>query len=217
MKYWFEYAAQARQRFSDEAPDHDDLEELVDAIALDMTRFLDRLQDVVSFVSANPETLGWMAPKTVYYGATEYLQAAVGRHLKMELRDLVVDLEVERAGDIFSVVRSGVEFLAELHGGHPNLVEDFDRADFAWYQQLDDGIVSVGTAEGVSDAAECFRALEKNSDAVLLRAIGIGREEFVEAHIEPFERVANLAERHPDRFVKEMLRAVPSSRYVSER
>lgn len=215
MKYWFEYVTEAQRRFGEQAPQHDDLDALVDAIAADVTEFMDRSQDVVSFVSANPETLGWMAPKGAYHDAAEYLRAAVVRNLKVELGHLVVDVEVERAGDIVSVVRSGVDFLAELHGGHPGLVADFDLADFVWYQQLQDGIVSVDTAEGVSDAAECFRALKRNSDAVLLRATGFGREEFMDVHVEPFERVAALAERHPDRFVKEVFRVVPSARYAS--
>lgn len=216
MKYWSEYVEAARERLVDATVSEGDLDQVADEIARDLTAFLGANRDVatISFLSANPEALGWQAPEAYYVDAGEYLREAATAQLRNEMRRQVLDMSFARVGDIVSTIRAGVSFLAELHGEHPDLIEDFDYIEFAWYQQLEDGLVSLGTAEGVSDTAEILRDLADASDSALRRA-GLVRRSLMANHVEPFERVAVLAERHPERFVEEVLAAIPTATHFA--
>lgn len=215
MAYWWQIVAKAEERFRREVGDFPDVDELVEEIARDEAGFLEREQDVVSFLSSNPEALGWAAPKGAYYGAGEYLRAAVEEHLKGELRGAALDAEVERAGDILGTIRAAVGILAEVNGRAPGILYGFDKADFGWYADLDAGEASAATVEGVFDVQGWLKEIEEAGDGVLRREAGIGMDEFLAAYASPFDRVAAVASRSPERFVQEALSALTSASYAA--
>lgn len=215
MAYWWEVVAKAEEGFRREVDDFDDIDELVGEIARRETAFFEREQDVVSFLSSNPEALGWIAPKGDYYGAGEYLRAAVENRLKGDLRDAALDAEVERAGDVVATIQAAVGILAEIHGRTPGILYGFDKADFEWYGALEAGEASAATVEGVFDVQDWLKEIEAAGDAVLRREAGIGMIEFVNTYAAPIDRVAAVANRSPERFVQEVLSALPSSAYAA--